>query len=69
MRGLIWQIEGLALLFGGPLLILCAGVLCLVALVFHVRAPWVFWTIGMCAAAGLGLLGFVLLYFRGFSSR
>ena len=69
MKDLIWRMTGVALLYGGPLLLALALVLGVAALLFRIRAPWFLWLIGACALGGVLLLAWAFAQFRGFTSR
>ncbi len=65
MRDFLGVVPIMARVYGGPLLVLLAVVLGILALAFHVRAPWFLWAILACAASGVGLLAWLLADFRG----
>ena len=67
MSGAVLFLCEMALLFGGPILLLIAVALGIAVWVFHLHAPWLLWVAGACSLIGAILLGWVLLYFRGMS--
>ncbi len=67
MKDLLWRMGQLGLAYGGPVLLLIAVILGIVALAFHVRAPWFLWTLGFTAGLGVALLAALFAYFGGLS--
>lgn len=60
----VWDCRLAVVLYGGPVCILAAIVLGVTVLAFHVRAPWVLWTLAATGVLGVTWAIVMADYFR-----